>query len=121
MDAAVEQHRPARADPAVGPGSLLGRGGPPADGLGGRAEHAVPEGVPAPDPSGHEGLVALLDEPERLLELLLGSKDAQYGKARKQLPRRYPASTVRIWDGYGHCEYPAKKPEGFVREIMAAL
>ena len=66
-------------------------------------------------------LPELPEEQQRRMTFSFGSKDAQYGMAKKVLQKKYPASQARIWDGFRHCEYPAKKPGEFLDELYRSI
>ena len=63
-------------------------------------------------------LPELPEEAQERVTFSFGSKDAQYGRAKKLLQKRYPVSQARIWDGYRHCEYPAKRSLEFLNELQ---
>ena len=66
-------------------------------------------------------LPELPENTQKRVTFSFGSKDAQYGKAKKLLQKKYPDSQVRIWDGYRHCEYPAKRSEEFLEELCKSI
>ena len=66
-------------------------------------------------------LPELPEEAQERVTFSFGSKDAQYGRAKKLLQKKYPASRVRIWDGYRHCEYPAIRSLEFLKELCISI
>ena len=63
-------------------------------------------------------LPPLAEEAQRRLVFSFGSKDAQYARAKRILPVRYPAAKVLVWDGFGHCAYPATHSEAFTAKLL---
>lgn len=63
-------------------------------------------------------LPSLNAEQQRRIVFSYGSKDAQLARAKKILVKKYPEASLCTWDGYRHCEYPAKNPKEFSEKLM---